>query len=201
MKPQDVAASYNVLASRWSDPSFDRTNGIEQHARAIAFTAARGPALDVGCGSSGRFIDILREHGFRAEGLDISEEMLRLARERHPDVAFHHADIVTWEPQHSYDFITAWDSIWHAPLASQRDVLLKLCGMLLPGGVLITTMGGLDVPGETEDASMGEPMYHATIGIPAMLRTVLDAGCTLRHLEFDQWPELHVSVVVQRPTR
>jgi SAM-dependent methyltransferase len=197
MKPKDVAASYDRLAPIWNDSSFNRRNGIAQHERALALLGRTGVALDVGCGSSGRFIDLLVAHGFDVEGLDLSAEMLRLARERHPAVRFHHADILDWQPERSYDFITAWDSIWHVPLAAQRDLLVRLCAMLAPDGVLIFTAGGLDAPGETNDPCSGEPMYHATLGIPELLRTILAAGCSLRHLQYDQWPESHVYLVVQ----
>ena len=96
MNPSEVAASYDSLAQRWSSAGFDRTNGIAQHMRALQFVQRHGKALDVGCGSSGRFIDLLIGQGFDVEGLDLSAEMLRLARLRHPHVVFHHADICTW---------------------------------------------------------------------------------------------------------
>ena len=137
MNPSEVAASYDSLAQRWSSTGFDRTNGIAQHLRGLQFVERRGRALDVGCGSSGRFIDLLIGQGFEVEGLDLSAEMLRLARLRHPGVVFHHADICTWTAPHSYDFITAWDSIWHVPLSSQRDVLGKLCSALAAKGAII----------------------------------------------------------------
>jgi len=198
MEPQQVAASYDRLAARWSGPQFDRRNGIAQHERVIQFTVRRGTALDVGCGSSGRIIDLLIERGFEPEGVDLSSEMLRLARSRHPHVRFHLADICTWELSKHYEFISAWDSIWHVPLSSQRAVLQKLCTALSPGGVFIFTTGGVQSPDERRDRSMGEPMYHAAIGIPEVLQTILQSGCTCCHLEYDQYPESHVYVIAQR---
>jgi trans-aconitate methyltransferase len=124
--------------------------------------------------------------------------MIRLARERHPTVSFHHADIRTWETARRYDFITAWDSIWHVPLADQIPVIAKLCGFLEPGGVLLFTAGGLEEPSAVRDDPMGVPMYHATAGIPYILKTLNDAGCACRHLEYDQWPERHVVIVAQK---
>ena len=197
MDPSEVAASYDSLAERWTSAGFDHTNGIGQHMRALQFVQCPGKALDVGCGSSGRFIDLLIAQGFDVEGLDLSSEMLRLARLRHPHIVFHHADICAWRAPRTYDFITAWDSIWHVPLSSQRDVLGKLCRALSPKGVIIFTAGGRDEPGEKEDRHMGVPMYHATIGVPEILRTLDESGCTCRHLEYDQHPELHVYVVAQ----
>lgn len=85
MSPSEVSQSYDMIATRRADSGFDRQNGVAQHARALQFVSHRGKALDVGCGSSGRFIELLTGHGFDVEGLDISVEMIRLAHERHPD--------------------------------------------------------------------------------------------------------------------
>lgn len=198
MNPAKVAASYDSLAERWASGGFNRTNGIAQHRRALQFVERRGKALDVGCGSSGRFIDLLIGEGFDVEGLDLSSEMLRLARLRHPSIVFYHADICAWTAPHGYDFITAWDSIWHVPLSSQRDVLGRLCSALSPRGVIIFTAGGSDCPGEKQDYHMGIPMYHATIGVREIVRTLDESECTCRHLEYDQQPEVHVYLVAQK---
>lgn len=199
MNPREVAASYDQIAERWSSERFDRQNGIVQHQRALAFlSASAGLALDVGCGGSGRIIDLLKSRGLEPEGIDLSAEMLRLARMRHPGVMFYHADVCEWESAKRYVFISAWDSIWHVPLAKQESVLIKLCSMLVQNGVLIFTAGGVDASDEREDRHMGVPMYHASIGVPRMLSVVHEAGCRLRHFEYDQHPEAHVYFIVQR---
>jgi trans-aconitate methyltransferase len=46
--------------------------------------------------------------------------MVELAKARHPQVKFHRADIRRWAFPGKYDVISAWDSIWHLPLADQR---------------------------------------------------------------------------------
>jgi hypothetical protein len=101
-------------------------------------------------------------------------------------------------PTKAYDFISAWDSVWHVPLASQEAVWTKLLSSLSPGGVMILSSGGLDEAGEVQNAHMGVPMYHATPGLPALCRLIAEAACIIRHLEYDQWPEKHLVVVVQR---
>ncbi|CAN0372837.1 unnamed protein product, partial [Ectocarpus sp. 4 AP-2014] len=153
---------------------------------------------DLGCGANGRFLDLMLAHGFDAEGLDLSSEMLRHARLRHPQVTFHHADICEWIIPREYAFISAWDSIWHVPLERQPVVLTKVCRGLAPGGVLILTSGGLDTPGEVTNPCHGELLYHATPGISELLRIVDAGGCVCRHLEFDQYPESHLYLIVQK---
>lgn len=198
MTPAEIAASYDRLAAHWDGEAFPRENGIEAHRRAMRFQTTRGRALDAGCGSSGRIIDLMLAEGYTPEGLDLSPGMLARARRRHPEVVFHGADLVSWEPPHRYDLISAWDSLWHAPLAAQEAILAKLCGSLERGGILIFTSGGVDHPEEKTDPCMGEPMYHAAPGIPKLLEIIAAEGCICRHLEYDQFPEEHLCVIVQR---
>ncbi len=197
MTPIEIAASYDEIAHQWQDETFDITNGITAHERALAFTSHPGAALDAGCGCNGRFFDLLEDHGFTAEGVDISGAMIERARRSHPHVTLHHADICTWQPPRQYSFISAWDSIWHVPLENQASVIAKLMAALIPGGVLIFTMGGVRYEDEVFNNAMGVPMYHSTLGIQKTLSLIADNDCICRHLEYDQFPEPHVYMIVQ----
>lgn len=194
MTPQQVAESYNQLANQWRDVG---THGFAAVHRAIAMVSQRGIALDVGCGT-GRLMPLLASAGFEFEGIDGSPAMVALARTRYPDARILHADICAWKIPRTYDLVVAWDSLWHVPLQRHITVLTKLCNGLSAGGVFLFTMGGTDVPEEKHDACMGPPMYHATLGVPQTLQAIFAAGCGVRHLEYDQWPESHVHVIAQK---
>jgi trans-aconitate methyltransferase len=197
--PEQTAQTYNRIAQHWDTPAFNRMNGIAQHERALAFAASPGIALDLGCGSSGRIMTLLRARGWEVEGLDYSEEMLARARRHHPDVVFHHADICTWQFPRTFDFISAWDSIWHVPLPDQLPVLSKICAALAPAGVCIFTTGGVETPNEVTNPCFGEPLYHAAPGIPAILEVLATSGCACRHLEYDgPKGDTHVYLIAQR---
>jgi trans-aconitate methyltransferase len=94
-----------------------------------------------------------------------------------PDTTFHHADISTWQFPKKYDFISAWDSIWHLPLADQETVLTKILRGLTSGGVCIFTTGGLDTPEEKTDSAMGPKMYYSVLGIPRTLQLISEEQC------------------------
>ena len=203
MTPDDVARSYDAIASRWHHEFFPADNGIAAHRRAIAFVRrdvpSGGAALDVGCGGSGRIIELLLGEGFVPEGIDLSAQMLALARARHAAVPFTQCDVRTFRPPHDYALISAWDSLWHLPRADQLPAMRLLLSALAPGGALVFTMGGLDAPAEKRDEAMGVPMYYATPGVPMALAAIDACGCVCRHLEFDQFPEQHLVVIAQRP--
>lgn len=198
MTPRETARSYDALASHWNGERFDRENGIAAHRRALQFLSRKRNAIDIGCGSSGRIIDLLLAEGLEVEGLDVSPQMIAHAKARHPDQEFVVADVCDWESRKSYDFISAWDSIWHVPLTAQEAVLEKLCATLTGGGVLIFTTGGVDRPEEKSDQCLGQPLYHAAPGIPQLLRIADRCDCICRHLEYDQFPELHLYLIFQK---
>jgi predicted TPR repeat methyltransferase len=200
MQSSPIAAAYDQLAERWLDDRFNQANGVAQHVRALAFLGidSGGWALNVGCGCNTRLNPPMRACGLQIEGIDMSARMLALARAADPDVVLHHADAVTWQAPRSYRFITAWDSIWHVQLAQQAALLQKLMAALAPGGVFIFSMGGLDAPAEHVDDAMGPAVYYASPGIPALLQLAADALCVCRHLEFDQYPLKHLSIIVQK---
>ena len=198
MKPADIGKAYNQITHLWENSSFNSNNGIEQHGRAIRFIKNTGKALDVGCGCTGRFINLLIDKGFSPEGVDVSEEMINLARKRHTEITFYQEDICEWELPHKYDFISAWDSIWHIPLEQQEKVLTKLISGLNTNGVLIFSCGGTDDKGDHKDDFMGPEVYYSSLGINGFLKLFVSLGCTCRHFEYDQYPELHSYFILQK---
>ena len=198
MNPHDIGKAYDQITHLWEAEDFNRNNGIDQHKRAIAFVKNRGKALDVGCGCTGRFIDLLLSEGFSPEGVDVSKEMITLAKNRHPEIEFHQHDICEWDIPEKYDFITAWDSIWHIPLIQQDKILTKLVSCLNTNGVLIFSFGGTDQEDEHTDDFMDPEVYYSSLGINGFLKLCISLGCICRHLEYDQYPELHAYLIVQK---
>lgn len=198
MTPEATGKAYDQITHRWQKPHFNFQNGIEQHKLALNFLNQKDKALDVGCGCTGRFIDLLQNEGFEAHGLDVSKNMIELAKQKHPESTFFHEDICEWEAQDKYDFITAWDSIWHVPLEQQSQVLTQLVSYLNPNGILIFSFGGTDEPGEHTNSIMGPEVYYSSLGTNGYLKRLIDLGCTPKHLHFDQHPELHAYLVVQK---
>jgi SAM-dependent methyltransferase len=196
MHPAETAAHYDQIARHWQENT-PRDYGVAQLHRALKFAAKNGAALDIGCGSQGRFIDILLEHGFNAEGLDISTEMIVLAQQQSPDATFHTGDICQWPLPKQYEFICAWDSTFHLPLNQQQPVLQKLCAGLAPQGVVLFTCGG-GPAGEISGSFEGQNFDYSTLGAEEFVRLLTQYGCFCRHVEYDQWPEQHVYIIAQK---
>lgn len=198
MNPKDTASRYDQIARWWQTEHKNSSYGVAQLERAIKFTSKRNLAIDIGCGSTGRFINVLSKHGFQAEGLDISTEMINLAQQVHPEITFYREDICNWIPPKLYSLISAWDSTFHLPLNMQEPVTRKLCDALEPGGVFVFTCGGGHTNGEISGAFQGQDFDYSTLGVDTFLRILSEHNCTCRHLEYDQYPENHVYIVAQK---
>lgn len=198
MKPPEIAKAYDQITHLWQSKKFNRENGIAAHQRALTFVEENGFALDVGCGCTGRFIDLLLAQGFIPEGLDLSNKMIQLAKLRHPKITFYHQDICQWKAVKQYQFITAWDSLWHIPLTEQSAVISKLIAALKPQGVLILSFGAVEQPGEHTDDFMGPEVYYSSLGTQGLVNLFNELGCRLLHLELDQYPEPHAFIIVQK---
>lgn len=196
MTPQQTGEAYDRIARRWRENT-PESYGMAALDRALRLVKTRGRALDVGCGSTGRFLSRFEAEGFVAEGVDVSPEMIALARERNPGAVFYLGDISQWEPPGVFDLVTAWDSTFHLPLAEQEPVTRKLCAALAPGGVLLFTCGGGSA-GEITGSFWGEDFGYSTLGVEGFVRVIAGSGCLCRHVEYDQLPENHVYLIAQK---
>lgn len=93
--------------------------------------------LDVACGT-GAHIQHLQQW-YEAEGLDLDTEMLAIARERCPDVTFHHADMVDFDLDRRFDVVVClFSSIGYAKTVERmRRAMQTMSRHLVPGGVLV----------------------------------------------------------------
>jgi 2-polyprenyl-3-methyl-5-hydroxy-6-metoxy-1,4-benzoquinol methylase len=196
MKPKELGEKYDKIAQWWHEQHQDSRYGMVQLDMALRFVPDGKLALDVGCGAGGRIVRKLQEQGFTVTGMDVSEEMIQLALRNHPETSFLVQDICTWETDNKYDFIIAWDSIFHLPLHMHRPVINKLCNLLEINGVLVYTFG--NATGEHTDTWHGDEFYYSSIGINGNLEALINNGLTVKHLELDQFPEKHVYVIAQK---
>jgi len=93
--------------------------------------------LDVACGT-GNHLAYLQED-FDTEGLDHSEEMLSIARNKFPNLHFHLADMVDFEIDHSFDVITCLFSAigYVQTLPRLNQAMRTIAKHLRPGGMTI----------------------------------------------------------------
>ncbi len=93
--------------------------------------------LDVACGT-GNHITFLKKH-YVVEGLDVNENMLSIAKEKHPDVTFHCGDMTRFNLRKKYDVITClFSAVGHVQtVAKLGNSLRSFAKHARPGGVVI----------------------------------------------------------------
>ena len=92
--------------------------------------------LDVACGTGGH-IGSLRQH-YVIEGMDLSAEMLDVARRRHPDIVFHQADMIDFDLGREFGAVVCLFSAvsYLRSVPRLRRAIANLARHTLPGGVI-----------------------------------------------------------------
>jgi len=144
MKFKELGKNYNKIAEWWTAQMEGSDYGMKYVQKAMSLAKKNAKVLDIGCGSSGRTIAEALNHGFEITGIDVSSEMIRIAKEKHPDIHFIVDDFSTWDSPELYDLIIAWDSLFHAPKELQGKLTAKMCNLIKKDGVLLFTAGGVD---------------------------------------------------------
>ncbi len=93
--------------------------------------------LDVACGT-GRHLTYLDDL-YRVEGLDIEADLLAIARQRHPEITFHRADMVDFDLGRRFNVVTCLFSAigYVRQEARLRQAVETMARHLEPGGVVI----------------------------------------------------------------
>lgn len=92
--------------------------------------------LDVACGT-GLHVGYLSEF-YQVEGVDIDENMLNMARERHPKIPFYQGDMRDYDPGRQFDVVTCLFSAigYMKDTAQLRQAIGNMGKLLKPGGVM-----------------------------------------------------------------
>ena len=178
MNSKELGENYNKIAKSWINAQMENPEyGMEYMRKAIKYTKKKSQALDLGCGGTGRVINELLKHDFVVTGIDVSAEMIRYAKDRHPNIKFINADFIEWEANGNFDLIIAWDSVFHAPKNLQEKVTAKMCNLLSPGGILLFT-GGSNA-GEVSGEMEGVSFEYGTIGYSGYLDIIVKKNCKI----------------------
>ena len=109
-------------------------------------------AMDLACGT-GVLCELLHHNGIEASGMDFSEGMIRIARERNHAIHYDVADMITYLPEKEFDLVTCTgDAINHIPdLSDVEKIFQNVYAYTAHGGYFI-----FDILNENE-ISTSEP--------------------------------------------
>ena len=139
-----------------------------------------GPILDLGCGTGQPIAAYFIERGYEVVGIDFAPAMIDIAQARWPEQTWLVGDMRTLALDRTFAGIVAWNSFFHLTENEQPTALIRFARHLVPGGVLMTTIG--DRAGEITGTVEGDAVYHASLS-PAGYRTAAhQAGLTVEAL-------------------
>ncbi|WP_043634629.1 class I SAM-dependent DNA methyltransferase [Nonomuraea candida] len=160
----DTRASYDTVAASYADHVRDLLDRTPYERAFLGLFAdmvratGGGPVADVGCGS-GRIAAHLRALGVDAFGIDLSPEMVEVARREHPGTRFEVGSMTDLEPADaSLAGLVAWYSVIHVPDDALGRVFAHFRRVLRPGGPLLLAYHVGDGPRLITQGYGGHPM-------------------------------------------
>jgi SAM-dependent methyltransferase len=117
--------------------------------------AGRGVVGDLGCGV-GRVAAFLHDHGLSGLGVDVSPEMLAIARSAHPTIPFVGGDLAALPlATGSLGGAVCWYSIIHTPADGLGDIAAELRRVTTPGAPILVAFQTADDEAVTRNSIGG----------------------------------------------
>lgn len=150
-KSKQASLIYNKIAKSYSKKFSNPSDYIDEF---LTLIPKNGKILDVGCGP-GIDANYMNSKGFKVTGIDLSEKMLKLAKQKFPNINFKLSDVRTLDfPNNSFEGIFASFSLIHI---SKKDISLtlkKLYKILKENGVIYIALQS----GESNEIYITEPL-------------------------------------------
>jgi ubiquinone/menaquinone biosynthesis C-methylase UbiE len=150
-----------------------------------------GPVADVGCGP-GRVAAFLAARGLDVVGVDMSQAMLAVARDAHPDIRFEEGRLTALPfPDGSLGGAVCWYSIIHTPPAHLDEVFAELERVLTGDGHLLLAFqaGDGECVHRADAYGSGIPLTSYRHSPDEVVRSLIAAGLQV-HARAVREPEL-----------
>lgn len=138
---ESTRAGYDRVAREYASRLFDELREKPLDRALLAAFAEQMPdglpVADVGCGP-GHVTRHLHDLGLAAVGIDLSPEMIRVARERTPEVTFDIGSMLNLDAEDgSWGGIVAFYSVIHLNDDDVPKAIAEFARVLVPGGPLL----------------------------------------------------------------
>lgn len=181
--------SYNKIAEKWNAARNDFFGREREYIDVLLEAAPRGSTiLDLGCGSGRPMAEYIVSRGRRILGIDQSEEMLGIARQRLPEEQWVCSSMETYAPENGYRGALLWDSLFHVRRDEHAAILHKVVHGLPTGGRLMLTVGGSAHPAFT-DTMFGQTFFYDSNTPDETVEILRHRGCRLLVAEYMNKPD------------
>ncbi|KAF9887236.1 hypothetical protein FE257_010364 [Aspergillus nanangensis] len=133
VEPETV---FNSLGAQY-EAAFGNDRDLQQFTEGVAKELpSRSRVLDVGCGTGKPVSHILASAGHEVHGIDLSEEMVKLAGQQ-VSGDFRVADMTSYEPPAAFDAVFAIRSLFQMPPCDMCSMVMKFSRWIRVGGYLV----------------------------------------------------------------
>jgi SAM-dependent methyltransferase len=160
---RQTRASYDVVATGYAERFRDELAAKPLDRAMLAgfaeqvLASGAGPVADVGCGP-GRVTVYLDGLGLPVFGIDLSPEMVEVARRTYPGLRFEVGSMLALDlPDAALGGVLAWYSVIHVPDERLPEAFAEFCRVLAPGGLLLLAFQVGDETLHVEQA-LGHPI-------------------------------------------
>lgn len=167
-------SSYNKIVDEWDNA---RKNGSISSLLVLFASKLKSnrKVLDIGCGTGSPVTKYLSEKDIIVTGIDISEEMIKKAKELNlKNANFIVTDFFDYNPIEKFDGIVAFDSFFHFGKNQQKDIYKRTSSMLTKGGYLLFTHGKND--SEIIDKMFNEDFYYSSLAVNDVKQLLKESG-------------------------
>lgn len=145
-----VRSGYDRIAVSYSEDreKFDNWNELNDFCSVLPNSAR---ILDVGCGTGIPIAKYLVENNYSLVGIDLSLEMIAVAKQNVPQVEFHQMNMIDLDfPAASFDGLVACYSVFHIQRELHRKIFEGFYNVLKSGGHILVSIGSSDWEGTEE---------------------------------------------------
>lgn len=168
---------YQRNSDYWDDIRGKQLFELPWLERFLNLQPAVADILDIGCGSGKPIAQFFVEQGHQVTGVDSSEAMISLCRQRFPTHQWQVADMRQLALGQKFDGILAWDSFFHLKRDDQRGMFALFEQHAKPNAALMFTSGPAN--GEAIGEFNGETLYHASLAPEEYRQLLADHGFSL----------------------
>ncbi|MFF4174095.1 class I SAM-dependent methyltransferase [Streptomyces sp. NPDC001744] len=204
---KSAAAVFDEVGARYEEVFADVPGQLAALDWLTGRLAPGARVLDVGSGTGRPAAEALTRAGFGVTGIDVSGEMVRLARRQVPAARFEQADVRTYRPPAGgYDAVCAFFPLLVMDQPEVADSLARMASWVAPGG----SFAMATVPGDVrllDIVWMGHEVRVSSLATEDQLRVLEEAGLEVVHHSTALYrphgpeaePEPHLYVHAVRP--
>ena len=127
---------YDKIAKKYTERFFNDFSDRNFVNNFLALLSRKAKILDVGCGP-GNFTEYFIRKGYTVEGIDLSKEMIKMAKQKVPQGSFKIMDLRKLKySRESFDGVFSAYSLIHIPKRDINSTLKEFNKVLRPKGLL-----------------------------------------------------------------